>query len=481
MKKRWMIITAAALMLGLSYPSYAYADETDIFDEENSMEDDSEDTGVVSGTQELPAWYPGDVSAFVPFHDDNARRVVDDAGIIPDEDEARIEQRLNEIRSGIDKDLVIYTDVSSYGMEQSVLAADFFDFNGYGCGSEYEGACLFVCMDPNDRGWWVACTGSETRRLYTEEFANDMDDALYEYMAAGDYAAGIEDWIENFNTLYIKGRPFAPDWLPDQGEEPERTHNAENPRIDDRAGILTDAEIKSLTDQAEAITDKYGIDVVIHTSNSAYGMDISEYAEKYYRYNGYGLGDDYDGILLTMVYNKGDTSSINTFYYNYFSGAGYDRLTDTNHDRLNSIADNKVRLATSGSEAAGMSYWLSQVEHMERTGRVSRSVGYWIWITIFGSGCGAAMGAGKLKGAKKKMAVPALKESADAYLVANSLKITGKDRFINSRTERRYRPVKTTSDSSSSGSSGRSSGRSSYSSSYSGSSGRTHSGSGRKF
>ncbi|MCR5356485.1 MAG: TPM domain-containing protein [Lachnospiraceae bacterium] len=471
-------------MLGFVYPSYTFADETDPVEEEDytEYESEEEDAGseTVSGQAELPAWYPEDVSAFVAFHDDSAPRVVDDADIFSDEDEAQMEQRLCEIRSEIDKDIVIYTDVSLYGMDQSILAADFYDFNGYGCGDDYEGVCLSICMDPNDRGWWAACSGPETMKLYTEDYANDLDDALYEYMAAGDYAGGVKDWIENFRTLYVKGRPFAPDWLPNPGEEPERFHDPSAPRIDDRMGLLTDSELKSLSAQASNIAEKYGTDAVIHINTSLYGMDIAEYSEKYFKYNGYGLGDDYNGILLTMIYRRGDrNSSANISDYMYISGPGPDKLTDVNQERLNGIAENKVRLASTGSEAAGMSYWLSQIDHMERTGRVSRSTGYWIWIVIFSSGCGAIFGAVKLKGAKKRMAVPALKESADAYLVANSLKISGKDRFLNSHTERRYNPVKTTDDSSSS--SGRSSGRSSYSSSYSGSSGRTHSGSGRKF
>ena len=486
MKRKFLIIIAAVLMIASAYPVYTFADETDTNEETDGFDDEwdeSSDTGSISGQQGLPSWYPEDISDFESFHDDAAPRVVDDADIFSDEDEAQMEQRLYEIRSEINKDIVIYTDVSLYGMEQSVLAADFFDFNGYGCGDDHEGVCLFICMDPNDRGWWAACTGPETMKLYTEEFANDMDDVLYEYMAAGDYAGGVKDWIENFRTLYVKGRPFSPDWLPSPGEETERFHSKDAPRIDDQVGVLNDTEIKNLSAQAKDIADKYGIDAVIHISKSTYGMDIAEYAEKYFRYNGYGLGNDYSGILLTVVFNKGDRNyAMNASKNIYTSGAGADKLSDVNFNRLDGIAENKVRLATVGEEYEGLSYWLSQVEHMERTGRVKRSTGYWVWIAIFSSGCGAVFGGAKLKGAKKRMAVPALKESADAYLIANSLKVTGNDRFLNSHTERRYNPVKTTDDSSSSGSSsGRSSGRSSYSSSYSGSSGTTHSGSGRKF
>ncbi|MCR5509126.1 MAG: TPM domain-containing protein [Lachnospiraceae bacterium] len=469
MRRLRILLILTVLLLGFSLPVNVYADEVD-------GADDHEGT-----LTELPDWYPEDGSEFVPFHDEGAPRVTDAADIFSDDDEWEMEKRLYEIRSEIDKDIVIYTDVSSYGMDQSILAADFYDYNGYGCGDDYEGICLFICMDPDDRGWWAATYGPETKKLYTEEFANELDEALYEYMASGEYGEGVKDWIENIHTLYVKGRPFSPDWLPAAGEEVERFHDPDAPRIDDKAGVIFNDGIRSLEKKAADIAGKYDKDIVIHTTPSTYGMDIAEYAEKYYRYNGYGFGDDYDGILLVMVYKGLSTSSANISYYIYASGSGNDKMTETNYGRLNSYADDNIRLATPGKEAAGMSGWLSQVEHMERTGRISRSSLYWAWIAVFGSGCGAIFGGSKLKKAKKAMEIPALKGSADAYLIANSLKISGKDSFINSHTDRIYSPVKTDSGSSSSSSSGRSSGRSSYSSSYSGSSGRTHSGSGRKF
>ena len=79
------------------------------------------------------------------------------------------------------------------------------------------------------------------------------------------------------------------------------------------------------------------------------------------------------------------------------------------------------------------------------------------------------------------MASPSIRENADAYLVSGSLHVKNLgDDFLDSTVSRQYRPEKQETRSSDSGGSS-SSGRSSYSSSYSGSSGNTHSGSGRNF
>ena len=99
-------------------------------------------------------------------------------------------------------------------------------------------------------------------------------------------------------------------------------------------------------------------------------------------------------------------------------------------------------------------------------------------VDFFCIGFGAIVGGISLSGAKRKMAVPRIKQTAGDYLDRNSLQIDKvQDQYLNTDTVRKYSPVERSSGGG--GSSG--GGRSSYSSSYSGSSGTSHSGSGRSF
>ena len=108
----------------------------------------------------LPAWYPADPKNFPFYHDEAAPRVVDSADLFTEAEEQRIEARITELRQALSWDIVIYTDKTDYGHGKDILAADFYDFNGYGYGDEREGICLFIDRDPADRGWWACCTGS---------------------------------------------------------------------------------------------------------------------------------------------------------------------------------------------------------------------------------------------------------------------------------------------------------------------------------
>ena len=422
---------------------------------------------------DLPAWYLADPALFVPFHDENAPRVVDDADIFTDEEEARMEERVGEIRKELDRDIVVYTNKSACGMDHSIMAADFYDFNGYGCGDDFEGVCLYVCMDPEDRGWWVACTGPDTKGLYTEDIANDIDDALFEFMVDGEYGAGVLDWIENFRMLYVKGDPFAPDWYPERGAKaPERFHDSSAPRVVDDSGILTEEQLQDLRDYAKKISDKYGLDVVVNIAPRSGNLTREEYAKLFYEYNGYGLGDDYDGILLTVFKRQGYQSD-NCLYA---SGKGLEKLTEVNRERLRGFVQDGM---DGGNYHFTLKRFLQQTDHMERTGRVPRSLIYWICMTVLSAVSGVIVGGISLFKASLRMAVPKMQENADAYLVPGSLIVKNLGEvFLGSSTTSKYIPPVSRS---SGGGSSSSSGRSSYRSSYSGSSGRSHSGSGRRF
>ncbi len=421
------------------------------------------------GTEGKPAWYPDDPTHFEKYHDPDAPRVVDVADIFTGAEEAAMEARLREIRAELGKDIVVFTDVSAYGLGHAVYSADFYDFNGYGIGDEYEGVCLFVCMDPGDRGFWTCCTGPETRGLFTEEYANQLDDRLYDYMVAGDYGDGAADWIENFRNLYRTGMPFPPEWLPEGGNF-TRTHDAAAPRVVDDLGVLTEEQIRSLTEEARALSDKYGLDVVVHTALNKTSLYNSEYNELWYACKGYGFGEDYDGIVLTLL-RQGDYG---TYVYADGYGKGVDRLNALNQQRLEDKSRNKY---LDDGEYDGLRQGLKDLRHVLKTGRVARTAGYWGWIGILGAFVGSAFGGIALSGAKRKMAVPKLKQTAGDYLEGDSLRIQDvQDQYLNTTTSRKYSPVERSSGGGSSGG-----GRSSYSSSYSGSSGTSHSGSGRSF
>lgn len=239
----------------------------------------------------------------------------------------------------------------------------------------------------------------------------------------------------------------------------------------DEAKLLTEDEISSLTARAAEISEKYGLDVVIHTARNEGILDREEYGDKFWYFKGYGFGDNYDGIMLTIFKRPNYSGDVSVTA----SGKGLERLTDVNLNRLEGRCGDTV-LSREYGDAAGL--WLDMTEHMLRTGRVPRSNASWEFFTVVELLIGAIFGGASLGRAKARMATPTVRENADSYLVPGSLHIKKvENTLLDTTVHRQYSPRPKESRSSG----GSSSGRSSYSGSHTSSSGRTHSGSGRKF
>lgn len=92
-------------------------------------------------------------------------------------------------------------------------------------------------------------------------------------------------------------------------------------RFVDEAGLLTDSEGRELLDKLNEISERQQVDVVIVTVNSLEGASVMEYADDFYEANGYGFGDEEDGIMFLMSMEERD-------WFMSTSGFGITAFTD---------------------------------------------------------------------------------------------------------------------------------------------------------
>lgn len=76
---------------------------------------------------------------------------------------------------------------------------------------------------------------------------------------------------------------------------------ADTPKIVDRAGILTGEEVSLLEQKARDIVSQYDMDVVIVVEENIDGSDVTVFADDYYDGKGYGIGENFSGVLLLIV------------------------------------------------------------------------------------------------------------------------------------------------------------------------------------
>lgn len=92
-------------------------------------------------------------------------------------------------------------------------------------------------------------------------------------------------------------------------------------RIVDWADLLSDSEESDLSDKLDEISERQQIDIVVVTIDSLEGTPVTEYADDFYDYNGYGFGDGKDGILFLISMEERD-------WYISTSGYGITAFTD---------------------------------------------------------------------------------------------------------------------------------------------------------
>ena len=413
----------------------------------------------------MPSWFPANLDEAYTYFDPDASRVVDYADIISPATEEAIKERIAEISAECGKDIVIVTDVSSYGLGEDIYAADFYDYNGYGFGEEHEGILLFINVDPYDRGGWTVETGSETRNLLNYYVSERLDDFLYATLATGDYDNAFSDWVEDVYDVFRFGIPRPPFWYKGENSVPDNYRNPDAPIVVDEWGLLTEEQIAELVSCAGYIKDNYGVSVYYHTTGDQLGMSEPAYNTLYMSSMGY----DKDAVLFTVENTDGDTVKYSHVYL-------YGELKEKIPEKFLSRIENN---ASSASDSYGRLFEGQRLlTAYLKNGRVPRNSVYWGMIAVLSAFTGLVGGAVPLSKASESMRTISSNKTAYSYLDESKTSCqTLSKTFLYSTSSRVYiAPASTGSSSSRS-----SGGSSSHRSSYSGHSGTSHSGHGRKF
>ena len=372
-------------------------------------------------TYTLPGWWK-DESTYVRTHNEAAPRVVDNANIFSDAEEAQMLETIRRIQEEDGVDLVVFTDVTSAGQTHGRYAEAFYYFNGYGLGDRFSGSILFICMEEGNRGWWTAATGS-VESLYTSSVINSLNDSIESYLKAGAYGRGAVNYVQSVYDLYESLKP--PAWYPSDPANFARYQDASKDRVVDLAGSFSASQKAALTEKINKIRNTYGYDVLLLTDRSTpANWGLTEYGEKYYYYNGYGEGAAYNGAVLTLKANGG--------YLNSYSL---------------SFLDNKLGGENASLNAAYMREWLEEeyyqgntydlsmayLERLEKSlkkGRVAKRFHYETPALLGGIG-GALAGLLSVGSKKRGMQTIEVAKTAENYLVPGSFKLSkNRDLFL---------------------------------------------------
>ena len=203
---------------------------------------------------------------------------------------------------------------------------------------------------------------------------------------------------------------------------------AELPRLADGAGLLTDAEIASVSAKLDEISSRRKVDVVVVTVEETGDRTIETAADDCFE-AGYGFGDDRSCILLYVCMNSREW---------HITTAGY-ALTTVSDSDLDTIADTFLPHLSEGAYAAAFTAFADICDELIGEARdgeefnpvfslaVSLIVGF-----IFASICVSVM--------KGKLKTVHYRRNAADYVKSNSMNLRiSNDLFLYKTVSRRVK------------------------------------------
>ena len=126
---------------------------------------------------------------------DNAQKVVDNAGVLYEDDAVTLENRIKGIVDKEQFDIVILTDYDTGGKSAQACADDYYDYNGYGIGKKKDGVLLFIATETRD---WAICGTGFGEKVFPDEKCSSAGSQIAGYLHEGseDYYAAFSKFID---------------------------------------------------------------------------------------------------------------------------------------------------------------------------------------------------------------------------------------------------------------------------------------------
>ncbi len=148
------------------------------------------------------------LSMTVAYAESDLPRLVDDADLLLDYEEEELLSLLDEISERQQFDVVVVTVQSLDGYSAQAYADDFYDYNGYGFGSSYDGALLLLAMD--EREWYISTCGYGITAL-TDYGIEYIGDEMLSDLSGGFYYDAFVTFAQlcdEFVTQAVNGEAF---------------------------------------------------------------------------------------------------------------------------------------------------------------------------------------------------------------------------------------------------------------------------------
>ena len=239
------------------------------------------------------------------------------------------------------------------------------------------------------------------------------------------------------------------------------------PRLVDNADLLTDGEESALLMKLDEISVRQKADIVVVTVDSTDGKTPMDYADDFYDYNGYGFGDNRDGVLLLVSMEAPDWWITTTGYgITAVTDAGIEYISDK---FLSALSDGEYAEAfTQYAELCDEFFTQAKTGEPYDTGNLPKEPFHVLRNLLIALAVGFVAALIVTNVMKGNLKTVRFQTAANSYVKANSMNVSeSRDMFLYTHIDRHAKPKETSS--------------SGGSSVHTSSSGTSHGGGGGKF
>ena len=139
------------------------------------------------------------LSLFVPAMAESMPRLVDQADLLTDVEEAQLLSKLDAISARQGMDVVLVTADTLNGQSPMDYADDFYDYNGYA----EDGVLLLVSMEDSD--WWISTSGYGIT-VFTDAGIDHVSWLFLPALSEGNYAEAFEIYADTCDTFITQAK-----------------------------------------------------------------------------------------------------------------------------------------------------------------------------------------------------------------------------------------------------------------------------------
>ncbi len=150
-------------------------------------------------------------------------RVIDEMGLLTEEEKADLEQLCDEISERQNVDIVIVSSYSFTYDNRVAEADDYYDYNGYGLGEDFSGSILIIGRDSEGLFVYISTTGYGIYCYSDYGIENLLDTLVENYDSGNDWFNGLKAYVNRCDELIDMandGKPYDI-YYPDPEPEPE--------------------------------------------------------------------------------------------------------------------------------------------------------------------------------------------------------------------------------------------------------------------